>query len=363
MRTVSVAGRLIGNGHPVFIIAEAGINHNGDIELAKELITSAKDCGADAIKFQSFQAEKICDSELTETKDVEAITGGSKSSFEMYRNLELTDEDHLVLFDFASKQGIVCFTSVFDEERVSFLDELGTPAFKIASSDITHLPLIEKAAATGKPVLISTGMSTLDEVAAAVKYCRDAGNDDILLFHCSCLYPPPDDEVNLNAIITMRERFGLSVGYSDHTRGTAVAIAAVALGAAIIEKHVTLDRNMPGPDHHLSLDMDGFAKMVEEIRTVEKAIGSFRKQPSRGEEQGLIDGRRSIMAAKDIPAGTTITRDMLKILKPARGLAPGYMPLIVGRTVTKDIKRQQPITIELLEGAEELCATATFAKH
>jgi len=363
MRTVTIANRQVGNGNPTFIIAEAGINHNGDIELAKKLVTAAKECGADAIKFQSFQADKICDTELTETKDVEGITGGSKSSYEMYRELELSDEDHRVLFEFASQQGIICFTSVFDEERVDFLSELGTPAFKIASGDITYLPLIKKAAMTGRPVLISTGMSDLGEVAAAVKCCRDVGNEDIVLFHCSCMYPPPNDEVNLNAMFTMAESFIVPVGYSDHTSGTAIPVAAVALGAVTIEKHFTLDRHMPGPDHFLSLDPDDFRKMVDDIRTVESAKGSFRKKPTNGEKSGLIDGRRSIMAAMDIPAGTVIERKMLKIVKPAKGLPPSYMDLIIGQRALKDILRQQPITLNLLEGDSELCVTSTFAKH
>jgi len=281
----------------------------------------------------------------------------------MYKNLELSDKHHRVLFEFAAERDIVCFTSVFDEERVDFLNELGAPAFKIASGDITYLSLIRKAACTGKPVMISTGMSNLDEVAAAIGCCRDAGNDDVVLFHCSCMYPPPDDEINLNSMITMRENFGVPVGYSDHTRGTAVPVAAVAIGASIIEKHFTLDRSMPGPDHSLSLDPDNFRRMVEDIRTVEKAKGNYNKEPSPGEREGLIDGRRGIMADADIPAGTIITREMLKILKPAKGLPPAYIDLIVGRRAAKDIKKQQPIVIDLIEGAEELCETTIFAKY
>lgn len=363
MKTVTIAGREIGDGRPAFIIAEAGINHNGDIGLAKKLIAAAKECGADAVKFQSFQADKICDAELTETKHVQGITGGSNSSCEMYRNLELSDDNHRALFQYAAELGIICFTSVFDEERIDFLHQLGTPAFKISSGDITYLPLIRKAASTGRPVMISSGMSTLDEVAAAVRCCRETGNGNIVLFHCSSLYPPPDVDINLNAMLTMRESFPLPVGYSDHTRGTAVSIAAVTMGASAVEKHFTLDTDMPGPDHSLSLDPEGLKNMVADIRLVEKAKGSFIKRPSPDERKALFDGRRSIVAAADIPAGSIITREQLRIIKPAKGLSPAFLDVIVGCRAPKNIAKHQPITRESIEGLEGQCEIAVFARH
>jgi N-acetylneuraminate synthase/N,N'-diacetyllegionaminate synthase len=236
------------------------------------------------------------------------------------------------------------------------------PAFKISSGDITHMPLIQAVAETGKPVLLSTGMSTLDEVASAVRWCRDAGNEEVVLLHCSCLYPPPDDEVNLNAMVTMQESFAVPVGYSDHTEGIAVPFAAVSMGARVIEKHFTLDRNMAGPDHRLSLDPDGFACMVDGIRKIERARGGYRKEPSPGEATGLVDGRRSIMAATDIPAGTVLTREMLKVLKPAKGLPPSSIESVVGRVAGRRIARNEPLTNEMLQETEELWEQAVFAR-
>ena len=288
MRTVRIGSVEIGDGPRTFIIAEAGINHNGDVETAKKMIAAAKECGADAVKLQSFQADKMCGLDLTETKDVEGITGGTKSSYEMYKALELSDEDHRVLLDHAKSLDILLLTSVFDEERIAFLNGLGIPALKIASGDITYMSLIQKTAATGKPILISTGMSTLDEVSTAVRWARDAGNEDIVLLHCTSMYPPPVDQVNLNAMVTMREAFALPVGYSDHTSGIDVPVAAVAMGAKVIEKHFTLDRNMPGPDQKLSLDPKDFKTMVTSIRNVEQAMGGFTKAPAQGELGGFV---------------------------------------------------------------------------
>jgi len=343
VHSVTIAGRKIGPGEPAYLVAEAGVNHNGDLDTAERMIEAAKHAGADAVKFQSFQAAEMCDMELTETKDVEGVTGGTKSSFEMYESLELSPGAHERIFAKAREVGITLFTSVFDLGMVERLAELGTPAFKISSGDVTHLPLIRRAAATGRPIIISTGLSTEAEVGETVACCRDAGNDELILLQCTSTYPPADDEVNLNVMARLRETFDVPVGFSDHTLGIEVPIAAVAMGACMIEKHFTLDNTMPGPDQKLSLDPDGFARLVAAVRRIERARGSAEKTPTAGEQASLLDSRRSLYAARDIAAGEAIAEDMIRILKPAKGIEPKSLDAVIGRTAKRDIKRMEPI--------------------
>ena len=343
MHAVTIEGRRIGPGGPAYFVAEAGVNHNGELATAERMIEAAKAAGADAVKFQSFQAAEMCDLALTETKDVEGVTGGTKSSYDMYKSLELSPEAHTRLFAKAREVGITLFTSVFDLKMVDVLVELGTPAFKISSGDVTHLPLIRKAATTGLPIVISTGLSTLQEVGMAVATCWDEGNGDIVLLQCTSAYPPPDDEVNLNAMATLREAFDLPVGFSDHTLGLEVPLAAVALGACVVEKHFTLDPTMPGPDQKLSLDPAGFAQLVAGARRIERAMGVSEKAPTASELTCLADSRRSLFAARDIAAGEAISADMVRILKPLRGIEPEHLDGIIGRTAKRAIKRMDPI--------------------
>jgi len=343
VHNVAIAGRKIGPGEPAYLVAEAGVNHNGDLATAERMIDAAKSAAADAIKFQSFQAAEMCDMELTETKDVEGVTGGTKSSYEMYKSLELSPEAHQRLFARAREVGLPLFTSVFDLGMVERLDALGTPAFKISSSDVTHLPLIRAAAATGRPIIISTGLSTESEVGEAVACCREAGNNEIILLQCTALYPPPDDEVNLNAIGGLRQAFDVPVGFSDHTLGIEVPIAAVAMGACVIEKHFTLDNGMPGPDQKLSTDPEAFAGLVAAVRRVERARGAAAKAPTAGEQALLTDSRRGLFAACDIAAGKVVAEAMIRILKPATGIEPKSLHAVIGRTAKRDIKRMEPI--------------------
>jgi N,N'-diacetyllegionaminate synthase len=343
VHAVAIAGRRIGPKEPAWIVAEAGVNHNGDLATAERMIDAAKAVGADAIKFQSFQAAEMCDLALTETKDVEGVTGGTKSSYDMYKSLELSPEAHARLFAKAREVGITLFTSVFDLKMVDVLVELGTPAFKISSGDVTHLPLIRTAASTGLPIVISTGLSTLDEVGEAVACCRKAGNNDVVLLQCTSAYPPPDEEVNLNAMATLREAFDLPVGFSDHTLGIEIPLAAVALGACFVEKHFTFDTTMPGPDQKLSLDPDGFRRLVAGARRIERALGTPEKAPTASERTCLTDSRRSLFAARDIAAGERIGADAVRMLKPLRGIEPKHLDDVIGRTATRAIKRMEPI--------------------
>lgn len=360
MHSVMIAGRAVGHDEPAYLIAEAGVNHNGDVAIAERMIDAAKAVGADAIKFQSFQAAEMCDMELTETKDVEGVTGGTKSSYDMYKSLELSPDAHARLFAKAREAGITLFTSVFDLNMVDVLVELGAPAFKISSGDVTHLPLIRKAASTGLPVIISTGLSTLDEVGEAVACCRDAGNDHVVLLQCTSAYPPPDDEVNLNVMATLRDAFDVPAGFSDHTLGIDIPLAAVAMGACLVEKHFTLDPQMPGPDQKLSLDPGGLAQLAANVRRlesggsldalvndparVEAAKGSAQKAPTATERTCLTDSRRSLYAAREIAPGETITPDMIRILKPLKGIEPKRYGDVVGRAAARVIGRMAPIS-------------------
>ena len=343
MQTITIGRKRVRPGGRTFIIAEAGVNHNGDISIALELVRAADATGAGAIKFQSFQAAKLCGLNLTETKNVEAITGGTKSSYQMYKALELSDDDHRKLARECNKNGIIFLSSVFDEQRVDLLEKLGAAAFKISSGDITHLPLIRYAAGKGLPMLISTGMSTIQETENAVRCCREAGNEDIVLFHCCCNYPADYKNINLNAMDTMLKAFDVPVGYSDHSVDIFVPIAAVAMGASAIEKHFTLGNDMPGPDHALSLDPNDFRKMVQGIRAVEKAKGSSVKQPAPTELNLIHDGRRSLVALKEIKPGQRITSSAVTAIKPASGISPDHLGALIGRIARKAIKKSMPI--------------------
>jgi N,N'-diacetyllegionaminate synthase len=360
VHSVVIAGRAVGHDEPAYLVAEAGVNHNGDVAIAERMIDAAKAAGADAIKFQSFQAAEMCDMELTETKDVEGVTGGTKSSYDMYKRLELSPGAHARLFAKAREAAITLFTSVFDLSMVDVLVELGTAAFKISSGDVTHIPLIRRVAETGLPVIISTGLSTLDEVGEAVACCRDVGNDQVILLQCTSAYPPADDEVNLNVMATLRDAFDVPVGFSDHTLGIDVPLAAVAMGTCVVEKHFTLDTAMPGPDQKLSLDPDGFAQLAKNVRRleagepldalitdparIETAKGCPEKAPTASERTCLTDSRRSLYAARDIAAGETITADMVRILKPRNGVEPKHYAEVVGRAAERAIERMAPIS-------------------
>lgn len=348
MNEVRIGDKVINKDSDVFVIAEAGINHNGNIGTAIELIKAAKRSGADAVKFQSFKADKICDVDLEEVKKVEGITGGSKSSYLMYKGLELSDEDHYTLKKVADEEGILFASSVFDFETVDFLDSMEVPFIKISSGDITFLPLVRRAAETGKPIIMSTGMATLTEVLEACDVCRDAGNDNIILLHCNSDYPPKPDEINLNAMSVMQSASNFLVGFSDHTKGYNVAMAAATMGACVIEKHFTLDNEMDGPDQMLSANPSDFKKMVDGIKEIKMALGSFSKEPTDTEKGNIFSGRRSILAARDLKAGEVLKLSDVKMIKPAKGIATKYLEFVLGRKVTEDIKKYEPVTWDVI---------------
>lgn len=343
---IKTGSKMIGEGEPCFIIAEAGVNHNGDINLAKKLIENAKDARADAVKFQTFKAENVV-IKKAEKADYQKTTK-EESQYEILKKLEFTEEDFRELSYYAKEKDILFLSSPFDKESVDLLYELDVPAFKVGSGEITNFPLLRYIARKEKPIILSTGMSTLGEVEEALNAIRNEGVDDIILLHCVSNYPTRIEDVNLSVMETLKQAFKLPVGFSDHTLGITATIAAVALGAAVIEKHFTLDRNLPGPDHKASLEPDELKEMVKAIRDVEKALGDGVKRPTRDEEEIKKVARRSIVAKIAIPKGTIITEDMLDVKRPGTGIEPKYMERVIGRMAKVSIRFGEQIAFEKL---------------
>ena len=344
---LKIGDKLIGEEEPCFIIAEAGVNHNGSVELAKKLIDAAKDAGADAVKFQTFKAENVVVKDAQKA-EYQKETTGEGSQYEMIKKLELTEEGFRELADYAEKKDIMFLSSPFDKESVDLLYELDVPAFKVGSGEITNFPLLRYIAKKRKPIILSTGMSTLGEIEEALDVIRSEGVEDIILLHCVSNYPARIEDVNLRAIETLKQAFKLPVGFSDHTLGIIVPIAAVALGACVIEKHFTLDRNLPGPDHRASLEPDELKEMVKAIREVEKALGNGIKKPTKEEKEIKKVARKSIVAKVDIPEGAIITEDMLDVKRPGTGIEPKYLKFIIGRKAKEDIKKDDVIRFEMI---------------
>ena len=330
-KLLDFAGRKVGTGQPCFIIAEAGVNHNGDLEIARQLVDVATQVGADAVKFQTFKAERLVTPNAPKAEYQLQATEAAESQYEMLRRLELSAEAHRDLMAYCQRKKLLFTSSPFDEESADFLADLGVAVFKIPSGEITNLPFLAHLARKGKPLIVSTGMSYLGEVEAAVHTLEETGNRDFVLLHCVSNYPAQPSDVNLRAMQTMASAFGAPVGYSDHTTGIEVALAAVALGACVVEKHFTLDRTLPGPDHQASLEPGELAALVRGIRTVEAALGHGRKEPAAGEANTLAVARKSLVAARDIPPGTALAEDLIAVKRPGTGLPPAMKPYLVGR--------------------------------
>jgi N,N'-diacetyllegionaminate synthase len=321
------------------IIAEAGVNHNGDIDLAKKLVVEAAAAGADLVKFQTFLANKIVSSTAPKAKYQKLTTASGESQFEMIQKLELSRKSHEVLIEECRRQGIGFFSTAFDSESFEMLLDLGcVDLIKIPSGEITNLPLLRYMTRLGKPVLLSTGMANLSEVEAAIQVIEASGTPRhlITILHCTTEYPTPMKEVNLKAMISMKQAFGVEVGYSDHTPGIEVAIAAVALGAAVIEKHFTVDRNLPGPDHKASLEPNELKAMVNAIRNIEVALGDGVKQPSRSELKNKPIARKSIVARREIKAGELFSEDNLAAKRPGTGISPMCWDEIIGKIARRN---------------------------
>ncbi len=345
MRCIRIGERMVGEGKPCFIIAEAGINHNGELGLAKKLIDAAKRAGADAVKFQVFSAENLVTKKAPKAVYQKGTTGKG-TQYEMFKELELSESEFETLAKYAKRKGIVFLASAFNEEGVDLVERLGVPAFKVPSGEITNFPLLRHIARKGKPIILSTGMSTLGEVQEALEMMRKEGAEEIVLLHCVSNYPAKIEEVNLRAMETLRSAFGVPVGLSDHTVSITIPIAAVAIGASIVEKHFTLSKKFPGPDHKASLEPDEFKRMVVGIREVERALGDGVKRPTKSEEIMKKMMRKSIVAKTFIPKGAIISKDMLEIKRPGTGLEPKYIDKIVGKKARKDIEADEIITSE-----------------
>lgn len=332
---------------PIFIIAEAGVNHNGSLDLAKKLVDAAKESGADAIKFQTFKTENLV------TKDAEKAeyqnkTTREKSQYEMIKKLELTDDNFRELAKYSEKKGIIFLSTPFDVESVDLLDEIGVPLFKLGSGEITNFPLLEYVASKGRPVILSTGMATMDEIEEAVNLLHDKVKA-LTLMHCVTSYPAEIRDTNLKVIETLRSTFKLPVGFSDHTPGIEMPMAAAALGSCVIEKHFTLDKNLEGPDHKASLEPAEFKKMVRGIRSVESGMGNGIKKLTDKEKEIKRVARKSIVANVNIPQETVITKDMLAVKRPGTGIEPKYIESLIGKKTTSKIKKDEVIRWNLLE--------------
>lgn len=336
------------NRKKTLIIAEAGVNHNGNLDMALRLVDSAADAGADIVKFQTFKAANIVTADAVRAEYQQKNTGDDESQYAMLRRLELTEEDHHQLLARCRDRGIEFLSTPFDIESVDFLASIGVRRWKIPSGEITNYPLIRKIAGMAGHVILSTGMSTPEEIAAALDVLAKFGKnkEDITLLHCTTEYPAPVSEVNLRAIEEMRELFGVETGYSDHTEGIIIPVAAVALGASVIEKHFTLSRDLPGPDHKASLEPAELAAMVSGIRDVEKALGDGHKRVAPSEMKNRDIARKSIVAATAIRKGEAFTEKNLTAKRPGTGISPMMWESIVGQTAPKDFEVDEQITIE-----------------
>jgi len=328
----------------VFIIAEAGVNHNGSLDLALRLVDAAKASGADAVKFQTFRADLLATRSAHKAPYQERATANSESQFEMLQRLELDAAAHQRLIEHSREIGIQFLSSPFDMQSADLLATMGVSLFKVPSGEITNLPFLQHVARKGRPVILSTGMSTLGEVEEAVHVLQAAGASHLTLLHCVTEYPAPYDEVNLRAMQTLKLAFGLRVGYSDHTPGIDIAIAAVALGAEVIEKHFTLDRSLPGPDHAASLEPDELQEMVAAIRHVEVALGTGIKAPAPCELPNISIARKSVVAARSLPVGHQVATGDLDIKRPGNGLAPKFLSALIGRTLRVSLAKDEVIS-------------------
>lgn len=339
---------LIDTDH-IFIIAEAGVNHNGSIKLARQLIDVASNAGADAVKFQTFIAEEVVSTDAPKAEYQKQTTDSSESQFDMISKLELSKENHQELIDYTKNKNIMFLSTPFDNGSVDLLVELGVPLIKISSGEITNHPFLKYIAKKGLPIILSTGMSTLEEVAEAVSVIKEAGCKNLTLLHCTSNYPAHVEDCNLLAMKTMADVFGVPVGYSDHTPGIYVPLAAAAMGACAIEKHFTLDKTLPGPDHMVSLEPTELEELVRGIRLVEKVRGSSVKAPVESELEVRDVARRSIVAKVDIPAGTVITDDMLAFKRPGTGISPKDSNMLIGKISSQDIEKDEILKFEKLE--------------
>jgi N,N'-diacetyllegionaminate synthase len=324
------------------IIAEAGVNHNGSLELAKKLIQEAKNAGADYVKFQSFKTEKLVSKFAEKAEYQKKNTSSTESQFDMIKKLELSDSDHDALVKYCKELGIGFSSSPFDIDGIGYLDSLGVDFFKVPSGEINNLPYLKELAKFNRTIILSTGMASLSEVEDALKILK---GKDVTVLHCNTEYPTPMQDVNLTAMLTMKDKFNVKVGYSDHTLGIEIPIAAVALGAVVIEKHFTLDNKMEGPDHKASLEPYELKNMVQAIRNIEKALGNGVKEPSPSEKKNINIARKSIVAARDISCGELFTAENITVKRPGSGISPMKWESVLGKKAVRNFSQDELIEL------------------
>ena len=329
----------------ILIIAEAGVNHNGSLAMAKQLAGVAKAAGADIVKFQTAKPELVISRFAEKAEYQKAETGEAESQLEMCKRIHLTFDEHAQLKEYCDSIGIAYLSTPFDLDSIDFLQQLGTPMWKVPSGEITNLPYLEKIAATKKPVILSTGMSMISEIEDALTILEDGGAGPITLLHCNTEYPTPIEDANLLAMQDLREQFGLPVGYSDHTAGIEADIAAAALGAVVIEKHFTLDKALPGPDHKASLSPEELTAMVAAVRKTELALGDGRKHVTESEAKNKPIARKSILAKRDIKKGETFTPENLTVKRPGDGISPMHWYDVLGKTAKRDFAEDEKIEL------------------
>jgi len=329
----------------IFIIAEAGVNHNGKIEIAKKLIEKAKDSGADAVKFQTFKAEKGISRHAEKAAYQKNNTSLDETQLDMVKKLELSFEQFRILKKYCDEIGIMFMSTPFDHDSIDFLDELGMEIWKIPSGEITNLPYLIKVAKLKKPIILSTGMCTIDDISNAINVLKDNGASVISILHCTTEYPTVYSDVNLKAMLTIKDKFNIDIGYSDHTKGIEVSIAASALGATIIEKHFTLDNSMEGPDHRASLEPNELKQLVYSIRNIELALGSGMKEPAESEIKNINIARKSIIANKRIKKGEVFTEENLTVKRPGNGVSPMMWFEVLGRIALRDFEEDELIEL------------------
>lgn len=334
----------------VYIIAEAGVNHNGSLAAAKKMVEEAHSAGCDCIKFQTFCADRLVTRTAAKADYQIKQTGGQESQYQMLKKLELSGQEFAALKDYCREVGIDFLSTPFDEESADLLRELGMTQFKIPSGEITNKPLIQHIARFGGKMLMSTGMSDLDEVTEAVNWIRETGNRDIVLFHCTSNYPAPYEHVNMRSMHTLQECFHLPVGYSDHTQGIEISLMAVAMGAVMIEKHFTLDRHMEGPDHQASLEPAELRELVRGIRHIEAAFGDGEKKPAPGEEKTRAVARKSLVYSRDLAEGTVITEKMIACKRPGTGLPPRWRDALVGKALCRACCQEKMVQLSDFSG-------------
>lgn len=347
--SIRVGDRTVGVGSACFVIAEAGVNHNGDFGLAKALVDAAAYAGADAVKFQTFKSHKVIAADAPKAQYQKARGAPAESQLDMVKRLELSFDQHEQLAAYCQEVGIVYLSSPFDDESLDLLCRLRVPAIKVGSGELTHHDFLARIAGTGLPVLLSTGMSTLREVDQAVEVLVDHGVTALALLHCVSSYPTAPHEANLSAMDTLREAFRVPVGWSDHTDGIHVALAAVARGANLLEKHLTVDRKLPGPDHAASLEPEEFKRMLESARAIELAIGDGIKVCQTGERNTREVARRSVHTSADLKEGHHLMREDLELLRPGTGIPADRVSEVIGRVLARDLRKGAIITPEDLQ--------------